>query len=133
MNQEIDNIGAAIVKGVCNPEAKDLAVDLGEFELGALLDESILQETPIIKSVIACHKTWEAVHDRLFLRKVAMFLSSSPKFTHEQKEKFIQEHLHDLKEAKQLSAISQSCPNRAGWPEKRVRHSPYYWSQLRSY
>ena len=36
---EIDNIGAAIVKGVCNPEAKDLAVDLGEFGLDALLDE----------------------------------------------------------------------------------------------
>jgi hypothetical protein len=103
MTPEIDNIGAAILKDVCNPEAKDLAVDLGEFELGALLDENIFQEVPIIKSVIACHKTWEAIHDRLFLRKVAKFISSSPKFTCEQKEKFIQDHLHDLQGAKQLS------------------------------
>jgi hypothetical protein len=103
MTLKTEDIGAAILKGVCNPEAKDLVVDLGEFELAALLDEDTLREVPIIKSIIACHKTWEAVHDRLFLRKVAMFLSSSPKFTHEQKEKFIQEHLHDLKEAKQLS------------------------------
>jgi hypothetical protein len=28
MTQEIDNIGAAIIKGVCNPETKDFAVDL---------------------------------------------------------------------------------------------------------
>jgi hypothetical protein len=103
MTPEIDNIGAAIVKGVCNPEAKDLAVDLGEFELDELLDENTFKEIPIIKSVIACHKTWTAIHDRLFLRKVAKFLSSSPKFSDEQKEKFIQDHLHDGQEAKQLS------------------------------
>jgi len=103
MTPEIDNIGAAIVKGVCNPEAKDLAVDLGDFELGALLDENIFQEIPIIKSVIASHKTWTAIHDRLFLQKVAGFILSSPKFTKEQKEQFAQTHLQDAQEAKKLS------------------------------
>jgi hypothetical protein len=103
MSSEIDNIGAAIVKGVCNPEAEDLAVDLGDFELGSLLEENVFHEIPIIKSVIACYKTWGAIHDRLFLRKVAMFMSSSPKFTHEQKEQFIQTHLNNEQEAKQLS------------------------------
>lgn len=100
MIPEIDNVGAAIVKGVCNPEAKDLAIDLGEFELGALLDESVLQEIPIIKSVIACRKTWTAIHDQLFLRKVAGFIVACPNFTDAEKEKFIREQLSDSKKAK---------------------------------
>ncbi len=102
MTPEIDNIGAAIVKGVCNPEAKDLAVDLGELGLGALLDESVLKEIPIIKSVIACRKTWTAIHDQLFLRKVAGFFAACPPFTDAEKETFVREHLSDSKKAKNL-------------------------------
>jgi hypothetical protein len=102
MIPEIDSIGAAIVKGVCNPEAKDLAVDLGEFELGALLDEGVLREIPVIKSVIACRKTWTAIQDQLFLRKVVGFLTACPRFTEAEKEAFIREHLDDAQKAKKL-------------------------------
>jgi hypothetical protein len=102
MTPEIDNIGAAIVKGVCNPEAKDLAVDLAEFELGTLLDEGVLKEIPIIKSVIACRKTWTAIHDQLFLRKVAGFLLACPRLTDVEKETFFREHLSDSKKARNL-------------------------------
>ena len=102
MIPEIENVGDAILKGVCNPETKDLVVDLGEFELGALLDESVLQEIPVIKSVIACRKTWTAIHDQLFLRKVAGFLAACPRFTDLEKEAFAREHLNDSKKAKNL-------------------------------
>lgn len=104
MIPEIDNIGAAIVKGACNPEAKDLAVDLGEFGLGELLDESVLQEIPIIKSIIACRKTWTAIHDQLFLRKVAGFFATCRPLTDAEKEAFVREHLNDSKKAKNLYA-----------------------------
>ena len=100
MTPEIDNVGAAILKGACNPEAKDLAVELGEFELGTLLDEDILKEVPVIKSVIACHKTWREIRDQLFLRKVARFFAGCPKFTAAEKEVFVNEHLNDTKQAK---------------------------------
>jgi hypothetical protein len=105
MTPDIDNVGAAIVKGICNPEAKDLAVDLGEFEFGALLDESVLQEIPIIKSVIACRKTWTAIHDQLFLRKVVKFLVTRPNFTKEEQEAFVREHLSDSKKVKKLGDV----------------------------
>jgi hypothetical protein len=102
MIPEIDSVGAAIVKGVCNPEAKDLAIDLGDFELGALLNEGVLQEIPGIKIVIAVRKTWTAIHDQLFLRKVAGFLAACPRFTAAEKETFVREHLSDAKKAKNL-------------------------------
>ena len=102
MIPEIDNIGAAIVKGACNPETEDLAVYLGDFGLGALLDEKVLKEVPYLKLVIACRKTWTAIHDQLFLRKVAGFLAACPQFTDAQKEAFVREHLSDPKKAKNL-------------------------------
>jgi hypothetical protein len=37
MNQ--NDLGMAIVKGACNPEAKSLAVDLSEKALESLLEE----------------------------------------------------------------------------------------------
>jgi hypothetical protein len=103
MTQEIDNIGAAIIKGVCNPETKDFAVDLGDLELDALLGEGVLKEIPYIKFIISLHKSWTAIHDQLFLRKVATFMLSSTKFTHEQGEKFIHDYLQNPEDAKRLS------------------------------
>jgi hypothetical protein len=70
---EIDNIGNAIVKGVLNPEAEDLAVDLGDFELGSLIDENVLKDVPFIKIIIACpydgfiwkpSKDWSGQHSK---------------------------------------------------------------------
>jgi hypothetical protein len=100
---ELDNIGSAIVKGVLNPEAKDLAVDLGDLELDSLIDESVLKEVPFIKSIIACHKTWTTIRDQLFLRKIAKFLQSCPSFSEQERERFVQEHLNDSKKAKKTS------------------------------
>jgi len=104
MIPEVDNIGVAIVKGACNPEAKDLAVSLGDLELGAFLDETVLKEIPIIKSVIACRKTWAAIHDQLFLRKVAGFLLACPQFADAETEAFVRGHLSDSKKARNLGA-----------------------------
>lgn len=103
MTTELDNIGSAIVKGVCNPEIKDIVIDLGELGLGTLFSENVLSEIPIIKSVIACRKTWTAIHDQLFLQKVARFLAACPSFTDSEKETFIREHLRDSKKTKELS------------------------------
>jgi hypothetical protein len=102
MNPKFDDIGAAILKGACNPDAEDLAVELGEFELGALLDDEVLKEVPVIKFVIACRKTWHAIRDQLFLRKVAGFFTGCPKFTAEEKETFVKEHLTEPKQSKKL-------------------------------
>jgi len=82
----------AIIEGVCNPKLEDVAVDLGEIELDVYLDDGLLKEIPIIKSVIACRKTWEAIHDRLFLRKVIAFMSSCPKFTETEIQTFVTDH-----------------------------------------
>jgi len=97
-----NDLGTAIVRGACNPEAKSLAVDLSEIALDSLLEEGILKEIPVLKSIIACRKTWQAVHDQLFLRKVAGFVLACPKFTEAEKNKFLDEVLREPKAMKQL-------------------------------
>jgi hypothetical protein len=104
MTPEIDNVGAAIIKGVCNPKAEDIAVELGEFALDSFLDEHVLKEIPVIKTVIAYHKTWAAIQDQLFLRKVASFLLACPKFAEAEKEDFLIKHLNDPKNTKALGS-----------------------------
>ena len=97
-----DNVGVSILKGACNPKITDLAVQLGEIGLDALMDEGILKQIPVLKSIIACKKTWEAIHDRLFLRKVAGFILACPDFSEAEREQFANQHLSDANAAKRL-------------------------------
>ena len=99
---ELDNLGAAIVKGACQAESKDVVIDLAQFGLRELLGGDVLKEIPVIKTVVACYKVPLAVRDQLFLRKVAGFLRAVPDFTTEEKEKFLREHLADPKKVNKL-------------------------------
>jgi len=87
-----EKLGVAVIEGALTPEAQDLAIDLAEYELDSFLDEGVLKEIPGIKLAIACKKIWGAIQDQLFLKKVAAFLSSSPKFTKEEVDAFVVDH-----------------------------------------
>jgi hypothetical protein len=96
------SVGISILEGACNPKAIDLTVHLGEIGLDSLMDEGILKEIPVLKSIIACKKTWEAIHDKLFLRKVAGFIFACPEFSEAEREQFAKQHLNDANSAKRL-------------------------------
>ncbi len=97
------DVGTAILQGACNPESKDVAVELTEIALDTFLKEGVAKEVPILKTILACHKTWEAIHDRLFLRKVARFLVACPKFTDAETKTFLDEQLSDPTTARRLA------------------------------
>ena len=87
-----EKLGVAVIQGALTPEAEDLAIDLAESGLDSFFDEGVLKEIPGIKLAIACRKTWGAINDQLFLRKVAAFLRSSPKFTKDEIDAFVVDH-----------------------------------------
>lgn len=105
MKPEIESVGVAILKGACNPESKDVAIDLSQFGLAELLGESVLKEIPVIRGVVACFKVPLAIRDQLFLRKVAGFFTAVPPFTDTERETFITEHLADTKKATKLGEM----------------------------
>ena len=96
------DLGKAILEGALNDESKDTAVELAEVGLDTLISEGVLKEVPILKTILAAHKTWTAIHDQLFLRKVASFIQASPNFTEQDRVSFTSEHLSDPKKAKRL-------------------------------
>ena len=100
-----NGLGVAIIEGAWTKEAKDLAANLGEFEIDAFLDDGLLKEIPVIKSLIAFWKAGMSIKDRLFLRKVASFIIGCPGFTEAQVEQFVIDHWHDKKRAAQLGAV----------------------------
>ncbi len=79
-----------------------MAVEIAEISLDAFMDEGVLKEVPILKTVLAARKTWTAIHDQLFLRKVAGFIRASPRFTQTERESFAREYLDDPTKAKKL-------------------------------
>ncbi len=102
VRSDTTDLGKSIVTAACNSEAKDVAFELAEIGLDSLLDDGILKEIPGFRTILACRTTWNAIHDRLFLRKVAGFLLALPKFTEEQRGAFAREHLNDAEKAKTL-------------------------------
>jgi len=100
-----NKLGVAIIEGAWSDEAKELAADIGEFEIDAFLDDGILKEVPVIKALIGFWKTGITIKDRLFLRKVASFIAASPGFTPQEVEQFVIEHWHDKNQAARLGAV----------------------------
>ena len=98
-------LGQAIVQATCNPELRDAAIDIGELEIDAFLDEGVLREIPLLKSILACRKTWASIADQLFLRKVYSFMVASPKFTKEEIEAFTVDHWRGENAQRLASAV----------------------------
>ena len=96
------DVGAAIIRGACNAASSEFAIEFSEIGIDAFLNEGVLKEIPILKGIMACRKTWTAIHDQLFLGKVAGFLLSCPRFTEAETAAFAREHLADPKKAKRL-------------------------------
>ncbi|HXT39612.1 MAG TPA: hypothetical protein VN887_06270 [Candidatus Angelobacter sp.] len=102
MNLGIESLGAAILKGVCSSEAKDLAVDWSEFGLDILLDDGLLKDAPMIGSVVKFCTISKTIRDRIFLGKVCDFMRACPRFSDSEKEKFVREQLSDQTKANRL-------------------------------
>lgn len=127
-----NNLGHAIVEGALNPEVKDLGIELAEFELDAFLDEGVLKELPVVKSILAFRKTWNEIGDQLFLRKVASFVLATPKFTQEEINIFVADHWRG-EEAKRLGGTLVLILNRLDDLEKPVMLAKVFAAFVRGY
>lgn len=97
------DLGRTIISGVVDWEpAVNLGFELGEIGLDRILDEGLFRDVPVLGSVVAIVKTVGSIRDRLFVKKVATFLVSCPKFTAQQREEFAREHLNDPRKASKL-------------------------------
>ncbi len=69
-----NNIGTSLIESVCTAGAADVAADVADVALDAVLDEGILKDIPIFGWLVKGYGVVNTIRDRLFLKKMAMFL-----------------------------------------------------------
>ena len=70
-------------------ELVDLGNDVAEIAIDSILDEGLLKELPVIKTVFTLYKTGKSVKDQFTLRKILSFLNGCNGLSREEVEKFI--------------------------------------------
>jgi len=74
MNLEIpDTLSDSISKELLNPSL-DLSIDYAELALDNIIENELLKETPIIKTIAALSKTGYLIREKWFLKKLLTFI-----------------------------------------------------------
>ncbi len=78
-------------------ELVDLGNDVAEIAIDSILDEGLLKELPVIKTVFTLYKTGKSVKDQFTLRKILSFLNGCNGLSKEETEEFIQNFENEKK------------------------------------
>lgn len=89
MSDSEQSLNQGFLETVFNSELRDVAKDSAEVLIDSLLDDGILKEIPIVRSVLGLAKAGISVRDRLFLEKVMRVLSPLSEYTSEQRQEFL--------------------------------------------
>ncbi len=89
MDKKEEDIGSILVESLRESGLTDLPQDIAEVGLDAFLDEGIVKELPVIKTVVSFFRTGICLRDALFLKKVSIFLSDIGKIPQQKRDDFI--------------------------------------------
>jgi hypothetical protein len=78
-------------------ELMNLGKDFTELGLDSLLEDGIIKEIPILRTIVAICKIHMNIRDRLFLKKVVGFLAQIADTNETQREEFVNENCKDKK------------------------------------
>lgn len=74
---------------------KDQCIDSLQASLDIILDGTFLENQPIIGTIVRIWNIGNTIKDALFIKKLYNFLENLPKFSLEEKEKFIKKYKKD--------------------------------------
>ena len=64
MNKEINNIDKIqndLTESLCSSKLKDLSVDVSELTIDSLMDDGLLKQIPVVKTILAIVETTRAI------------------------------------------------------------------------
>jgi hypothetical protein len=91
MKKMDESLGSALVESSVMDHAVDAAKVVAELALDASFDEGLLREIPVFSWLVAACRIVTSVRDRLFMKKVALFLANMEMVPEETKQKFLRE------------------------------------------
>jgi hypothetical protein len=83
-----------LLKTATDPALVDVIKDYAEAGIDAVFKTELVEALPVVKSVSAILKGVATVQDRMFLKKVARFLSSANKMTLKERDEWYEKHIH---------------------------------------
>ena len=86
-----DSFGLALVRSSMMDQATDVAKDIAEIALDTALNEGLLRDIPVFSCLVATCKITSSIRERLFLKKIATFLTSLGSVPDETKQAFIKD------------------------------------------
>jgi hypothetical protein len=84
-------LSSALVESSRMFQVKEIAKDVAEMSLDAMLDDGILRDIPVFSWLVATGNIISSVRDSLFLKKIATFLSNIQTIPEDAREEFIRE------------------------------------------
>lgn len=83
-----DSLSLPLFESIAESPLAELGTDLGEVVLDSILDDGVLKEIPIIGSVVALFKTGSNIRDRLYLKKLLLYLKALASLSPDDKNRF---------------------------------------------
>jgi len=88
MKRPSESIGTSLVKSVWAAGVAEVATDVAEIALDAVLDEGVLKEIPVFGWFVKGYGVVSTVRDRVFLKKLATFFSGLGRVNEDEKNEF---------------------------------------------
>lgn len=98
MQEEIKQyIDGELVKSFETQELGRLATEYAELGLDSIIDDDVVKGIPILRTAVSLAKIGLNIRDRLYVKKIVMFLVQVGGTAQEQREEFIKKHCKDNK------------------------------------
>lgn len=84
------SLSTSLIQTISKSELPKLVTDYSEIELDSVLDDGIVKDIPIIRSIVGLYKTTITIRDRIFMKKILLFLGKLQDVDPAKKIKFIE-------------------------------------------
>jgi hypothetical protein len=112
-NDQGNNIQASFDITLKDTDLENLAVDVAELTIDNVLDDGLLKDIPIVRTLVNLSKLGANIHDKLFLKKILSFLNGLKDVSVEDRNKMIKDidesKEHRVKVGEKLFYIIDSC------------------------
>ena len=96
-NDTINKIQGKLIESLKVNKLEDLAQEYAELGLDMVLEEGVLRDLPIVRTIVNVYKAAVSVRERLYLTKLVLFLKKVGETTQEQRQKFVEDNCKDVR------------------------------------
>ena len=99
---EEKNLGASLIESVGASSLSEIAGEAAEIALDSTLKDGLLKDIPVFGWFFKAYSAYHSITDRMFLKKVALFLSGVSEASENEREKFRNDLNNDVEFRKKV-------------------------------